>query len=158
MTPSDRAGDCSDDEGPLWSIDVQLLGRLLLLETAGQRAQDTDSSLRSTTLLPKVNNIYTQITPSTGFNLIGSTGISGHRSVRKDAPISAPQASDRLRHGGATDFNFFASMIPDISGREGLLGNSAMESGSGADRGANMFLPANEYSRSIGDWFGVDIV
>lgn len=139
-------------------MDVQLLGRLLLLETAGQRSQDTDSSLRSTTLLPKVNNMYIQTTSSTGFNLIGSTGISGHRSVRKDAPISAPQSSDSSRHSGTTDVDFFASIIPDLSGQGGLLGNPVMESGSGADRGANMFLPANEYSRSIGDWFGVDLV
>lgn len=139
-------------------MDVQLLGRLLLLETAGQRLQETDTSLRSTTLLPKVNNIYTQINSSTGFNLIGSTGISGHRSVRKDAPLSAPQSNDGSRYSGTADVDFFASIIPDISGQEGMLGNQVVECASGADIGANMFLPANEYSKSIGDWFGVDLV
>lgn len=159
VTPSDRAYDCSDDERPFWSMDVQLLARLLLLETAGQRVGYTDSSLRSTTLLPKTNNIHTQITSSGGFDLIGSTGISGHRSVRKDAPLSAPQSSDRSRHSVVTDVDFFASIIPDISGQAGLLGNPVIDSGSGATRGgANMFIPENEYSRSIGDWFGVDLV
>lgn len=158
MAPSVPVDSRSDGEQPFWSIDVRLLGRLLVFETAGQRAHETDCSLRSTTLIPKSSNVHDQTTLSAGFNLVGSTGISGHRSVPKDAPMSAPLPSDRSRHSNAATNDFFANMAPEMSDLEGLLDDPILGNSSGVAKRANMFLPANEYGRSIGDWFGVDLV
>lgn len=147
-----------NEEQQSWTIDVHLLGRLLLFETAGQRAHETDRSLRSITLKPKTSNVHDKTTLSAGYDLIGSTGISGHQSVPKDRPISAPLlSSTRSNHANTADIEFFDSLAPDMTDFEGALNYSGLPGSNGAEKGSNMLLPANEYGRSIDDWLGMDL-
>lgn len=141
-----------------WTLNVSLLGRLLLFETAGQRPGETDVSLKSNTLTPKPKNIHLKTDSSVEFNLIGSMGISGHQSVPKDTPISAPLTNDQSNHSDTADLDFFASMAPDFSNMRGAYEYQGLTSDNGAEIDSSMFLPAIEYGRSIGDWLGNDLL
>lgn len=141
-----------------WTLNVSLLGRLLLFETAGQHPRETDVSLKSNTLTPKPRNIHLKTDSSVEFNLIGSMGISGHQSVPKDTPISAPLTSGRSNHSDTADLDFFASMAPDLSNVRGAFEYQGLTSDNGVEINSNMFLPAVEYGRSIGDWLGNDFL
>lgn len=131
---------------------------MLLFETAGQRAHEADGSLRSSTLAPKVSNIHDKTPLSTGYDLIGSAGISGHRLVPKDRLMSAPELnSARSSHGNDADFDFSGSIAPVVSNFGGAPDWLGLAGGNGVDRG-NLFFPANECGRPLNDWLSNDLV
>jgi len=158
IVPVAHSSDATDIEQSSWAIDVNLLERLLLFETAGQRDHETDPSLQSDTLTPKTTKKHGKSHTSTTYDLIGSVGISGHQSVPKDTPISAPPVGERSGHCNGPDIDFFASMTPGMSGFEGYLDYQGITGPNGLEGCSSMFLPANEYGRSIDDWLGIDLL
>lgn len=159
VTPLARTDDSHDSEQQSWTIDVRLLERMLLFETAGQRAHEADGSLSSSTLTPKVSHIHDKTQLSTGYDLIGSTGISGHKSVPKDRPMSAPELnSARSSRSNDADFDFFASIAPVVGNFAGAPDWSGLTGGDGVDRGGNMFFPANVCGRPMDGWLGMNLV
>lgn len=158
VVPHHQSGDAADTGTASWTVDVRLLERLLLFESAGQRNDETDGSLHSRDLKPRLQNTHNKSNASASFDLIGSVGISGHQSVPKDTPISAPLMVDRVNQTHEADLDFFANMTPEISGFEGYLDYQGVSSNNGVEGNSNMFLPANEYGRSIDDWLGVNLL
>lgn len=136
-----------------WSIDSRLLNSILVFETAGRRSSAPDQSLHGETLyLETMPNFADDGNITMEYDLIGSSGISGHRTNVKEVPLNAPSdMSDR-------------PAAEDQPGKDRLLlpnvGESPATFSSGAVSGIRddlfQILQGNEYGTAIDDWFNMD--
>lgn len=90
------------------------------------------------------------------FDLVGSAGISGHKSVSKETPAYAPNedgtpAPDVLRNSLANVGDEAMAMAVSVEDRyfEGI---------GGLDGEEHLFLQANDFGKAIDTWLSHDVL
>lgn len=129
-----------------WSINAQLLWDLLIYERAGREAAKPDQSIFAPSLRTTGERGSQSVDePAAEFNLIGSAGISGHRSVPKGIPAYAPGERPVVREHDPpnTEMNLLAD--------EGLFEIQDL-----INDQESAFLQSNDYERAIDDWLNFD--
>lgn len=105
-----------------WSIDSELLHRLLIYETAGRPDAAVDQTILGSSFISHVTvpNRRSDET-SSELNLIGSAGISGHRTVDSRRSIYPPDEDEasspaRGQAQGTWDFSTQGQFAGDMGG------------------------------------------
>lgn len=145
--PSPGSTDADGSEGRMWSIDDRLLWNLLIYERAGQPGAQVDQSIFGPSL--KSANPRDSSETSLEFDLVGSTGISGHRSNPKEVPVYAPGERDTTepspnQHRPNADLY-------------GTLEDRVYEGWNGLTEQEGIYLQVNDFGRAIDDWLTLDI-
>lgn len=134
-----------------WSINAQLLWDLLIYEKAGRESASMDQSIFGGSFTPAAGANRQDVAD---FDLVGSAGISGHRSAPKEIPVYAPE--DKAKTPAAVEASagngnrVGAEMGGSVENRlfEGLTGFSEQDS---------LFLQANDFGRAIDNWLSFDM-
>ncbi|KAK2601378.1 hypothetical protein N8I77_010833 [Diaporthe amygdali] len=146
-------------EGPdaqTWSIDAALLWEILVYEKAGCCSLPENlSSVFGDSLLPKSPTPETSAQEGkTEFDLIGSEGIAGHKTVHRQTPLHAPGQSawtldsiPPLQRG---------TPVPDVAHTESSP--TILETMGGSQAQQGFFLGADDYGRTIDAWLDLDLV
>jgi hypothetical protein len=167
VSPSNRhPGPPAGGSGPTaqtWSIDAALLWEILVYEKAGYSSLSENlASVFGDTLLPDPASTTPEV--ETGqeaehlaeFDLIGSEGIAGHKTVHKETPLHAPGQDVTLLQetGSSPPFSFG----PHVAARD--LSPSSLETAMGGNRGPQGFFlgAADAYNRTIDAWLDLDVV
>ena len=137
-----------------WSTDTRLLSRLLVYETAGQRKTSPDTSLRGRTLVLKANLTAGDDAAVSDYDLVGTSGISGHRTVLNDNPINAPErainAPERVvepPHGAMHPSDEDENMLPEGDTAEVLGAIAGLQSSNAP------LMYAGDYEKALYYWF-----
>lgn len=149
VVPSPVQAGCAPSPGQAFSIDAQLLWDILIYDRAGlpnSGSNSTDPITREQSLRATTEDMCR----GSEFDLVGSAGISGHRSAGAHIPIYAP-GDDAVYAGTNTETN--PSTAPDLITPMG----SSMEDiyGSGIDGFNDQMDPlflADDYGRAIDGW------
>ncbi|KAF5674678.1 quinic acid utilization activator [Fusarium heterosporum] len=113
-----------------FTIDTRLLWDLLCYEQAGRPGAHGEQSMFSSLSCTAQGTGSHETEPGASYDLVGSAGITGHKTVPKDTPIYAPgeeTLQQNIRHG-------FGS----------ILGQP------------NIFPQADDFGRAIDEWLRLD--
>lgn len=158
----DASASRGDDHTPegrnaqTWSIDAALLWEILVYEKAGYSSLSENlSSVFGDTLLP------TSSTPEmeaqeveTEFDLIGSEGIAGHKTVHKETPLHAPGQDATMLDSSPPPRG--TPSVPEVA--PGEASPSFAEAMGGIHGPQGFFLGADAYNRTIDAWLDLDVV
>lgn len=131
-----------------FTIDTRILWDLLSYEQAGRSDAHIDQSMFSglSSMNPDVGSNGTE--SGVGYDLVGSAGIIGHKTVPKDTPIYAPGEgqltaveNDRLNK----DLILTETLQQNI--RDGF-GSVVLQQ--------NIFPQAHDFGRAIDEWLSLD--
>lgn len=139
-----------------WSIDAALLWEILVYEKAGCCSLPENlSSVFGGSLLP--NSLTLETSPQEGqteFDLIGSEGIAGHKTVHRQTPLHAPgQSAWSLDSSPPLQRN---TPVPDVVSNGASL--AFLETLGGVQGQQRFFLEADDYGRQIDAWLDLDLV
>ncbi|CAG8298736.1 unnamed protein product [Penicillium salamii] len=144
-TPSIHADGIYSNEA--WSINAQLLWDILVFEKAGQNDGSADRSMFDDLVTSEVE--HSQDVDECA--MVGSAGISGHKTAWKGISAYAPQDNDPykpLRNlttpGGAVE------EAHNGRGFEGLGDLNTIDQG-------NFLLRAEDFGRAVNDWMKFDM-
>ncbi|KAI3392052.1 hypothetical protein diail_6307 [Diaporthe ilicicola] len=139
-----------------WSIDAALLWEILVYEKAGSSSLSENlSSVFGDSLLPSSSTPEMAAQDiGTEFDLIGSEGIAGHKTVLKETPLHAP----------GQDVTLLDSISPlqgpisarDVAPRE--TSPTFLEAMGVTHGQQNFFLGADAYNRTIDAWLDLGVV
>lgn len=119
------------------SIDSELLWDLLIYESAGRDDESPRHSIFASSLV-QLPTIRRDDAKSDEYDLVGSAGISGHKTVPKESPVYAPEEVAGHLDGAPmapwAAENGFMSGIDEESNYEALL------------------LQPNDFGWAINDW------
>jgi hypothetical protein len=142
--------DPSQEDTGNKSVDASLLWDLLVYENSGvPRSAPTSSMFGDTLLQKRVEDSQSSSSQASGpaFDLIGSAGIYGHKTVPKATPFYPP--NDHGTPLGKADYRSEeAHVFP-------AFGGGAVDGPDGQD---SLFLFANEYGRSLETWLDFDVL
>lgn len=143
--------------GGSWSIDAQLLWDILIYEKAGRPNASADRSMFSDAIALDPQQHRDRDQDMAEFAMVGSAGISGHKTVAKEVSAYAPREEERFgRVGGASaasssllmgedlrlNYHQYAEVIQDP--------NQMMYD-------QNCSLQPEDYGKAFYDWFNLDI-
>lgn len=138
-----------------WSIDAALLWEILVYEKAGNSSSSENlssvfgDSLLPTTSVPEMEAGEVE----TEFDLIGSEGIAGHKTVYKETPLHAPgQDATLLDSSGPLPR---ATSVPQVG--HGERSPSFPEAMGRTQSPPSFFLGADAYNRTIDAWLDLDL-
>ena len=150
MLPSQSAGDgYAAGERQSLSIDSKLLWDMLIYERAGRNGAAPDQSIFGPSLaqIPSAARAGTHDTVVAEYDLVGSAGISGHKTVPKESPVYAPEDIAIQRNPSPMIHGTTAVPIPPYSIEDrymnGIDGESSYEA---------LFFQANDFGRAIDEW------
>lgn len=152
----DRQSPEARDE-QTWSIDAALLWEILVYEKAGCCSLPENlSSVFGGSLLP--NSLTPETSPQeegqTEFDLIGSEGIAGHKTVHRQTPLHAPgQSAWSLDSSPPLQRD---TPVPDVVSNE--ASPAFLETLDAAQGQQRFFLGADDYGRQIDAWLDLDLV
>ena len=146
----DRQDNDNARRQQLWSIDTKLLNDLLRYETAGRRPNSSSSSITSKSLMPRTEAMANDsASVAADYDLVGSAGISAHRTAPTEAPLNPPGEPAGIF--GLMDFlSNVHQQVP--GGPPGPLAEPFLDEVGAPASDPNLFLPANDHWRSIDDW------
>lgn len=136
------------------SIDAQLLWNMLIYERAGHQDATADQSMFDCSLTPTPSAIRgnEQDESTAEFDLVGSAGISGHRTVPKECPVYPPEDTTALQEQ--------TSGTPDMMLGETLMSTDLYRYLDGVEGESNyegLAFQAQDFSRVIEDWMNIDL-
>ncbi|KAL2209882.1 hypothetical protein CC79DRAFT_1330330 [Sarocladium strictum] len=127
------------------SIDSKLLWGLLTYPSTLMHAENSQQHIFGSALTPVPSSDNERaIEGPTEYDLIGSAGISGHKTVPRDIPVYAPQS-------GATPRDT-AVAVPY------LFEDRHMETGEGESNYEALFFQADDFGRAIDEWMSFNEV
>ncbi|KEZ43927.1 Uncharacterized protein SAPIO_CDS4115 [Scedosporium apiospermum] len=136
------------------SINAQLLWDMLIYERAGQRDAAADQSMFHDSLaqIPAAIQDNNQDTTTAEFDLVGSAGISGHKTVPKDSPAYPPDdAATPLDHASSGP-----GTAPEATA--GVADAERYVDGIGAESNyEGLYFQADDFSRAIDDWMSINL-
>ena len=137
-----------------FSIDAQLLWDILVYERAGQQGAAADQTMFRESVKSKIARRGNESSMTMAeFDLVGSAGISGHKSVPQDIPAYAPNESQDLTE--ATNYQRNNDeQVPEVGG---LTENRYFEAVGGFGEQENLFLQANDFGKAIDNWLNFDM-
>lgn len=130
-----------------WSIDAKLLWDLLIYERAGKEDGKPDQSIFAPPLTSTIVDGAHGVGATIEFNLVGSAGISGHRSVPQEIPVYAPGERPGNLGYEALSMDFDASINDGPFEMPSLMNNQEMT-----------FLQFNDFGRAIDSWLNSESV
>lgn len=139
-----------------WSIDAALLWEILVYEKAGYSSLSENlSSVFGDTLLPSSSSPEMSAEEvETEFDLIGSEGIAGHKTVHKETPLHAPGQDATLLDSSPPLQR--AISVPAVA--PGETSPSYLDAMGGTHGPQGFFLGADAYNRTIDAWLDLDVV
>jgi hypothetical protein len=143
------AGTGSQTAQQSFSIDAQLLWDMLIYERAGRVGATADQSMFGDSAS---TDITQAATTRAEFDLVGSAGISGHKSAPKETPAYAPNdaaTSPRILGSTPTARQRGAEMV-------GSAENRYFDSVGGLGDQENWFLQPDDFGRAIESWLNFD--
>ncbi|POS81287.1 hypothetical protein DHEL01_v200337 [Diaporthe helianthi] len=147
--------DDHGSEAQTWSIDAALLWEILVYEKAGYSSLSENlSSVFGDTLLPTPSTPELEAGEAeTEFDLIGSEGIAGHKTVHKETPLHAPGQDATVLDSSITLPR--ATSVPHLASGERTP--SFIEAMGGTQSPPGFFLGADAYNRTIDAWLELDL-
>lgn len=144
------SGDSAQQIRQRFSIDTRLLWDLLSYERAGRPSAQEDRSVFYEGALTDQTTENNETESGVGYDLVGSAGISGHKTVAKDTPLYAPGQGESTNNacGNRTESNASAF-------RESLQENIRENFGLTTEPD-NVFLQADDFGRAIDEWLNLD--
>lgn len=137
---------------PSFSINARLLWDILIYDRAGQVNARADSSMLGSTLVSKTPEKVAEVRAvDEEFDLIGSAGLTGHKSMIHQGPAYAPDEENILD----LDEDTLDTTPHAITNMAITIGDINLEGLGGYGNEESMFL-AQDYGRAIGDWFDFD--
>lgn len=140
---------CAPSPEQAFSIDAQLLWDILVYDRAGLPSAGTES-VDSLTKEQPLRAATEDLSQGSEFNLVGSAGITGHRSAGAHIPVYAPgddavyaSANAETNPGTASDL-----MAPMGSSMEGIYGSGI----DGFNDQTDPLFLADDYGRAIDGW------
>lgn len=135
-----------------WSIDAQLLWDILIYEKAVRSNAAADKSLFGEPITLEADQREQDISE---FAMVGSAGISGHKTVPKEVTAYAPEdngSNIRINHSSTPA----GTMVGGLNVAEDRFFESFgdMNQMMGED---NSFLQAEDWGKAIDNWFNFDI-
>lgn len=129
---------------------------MLIYERAGQQDATADQSMFDTSLTPTPTTIHRNDDDesTTKFDLVGSAGISGHRTVPKECPIYPPDdvatPPEQQEPSEAADMMLGEAMASTDMYRylDGVEVDSNYE---------GLSFQAQDFSRVIDDWMNIGL-
>lgn len=127
---------------------------MLIYERAGQKDAIADQSMFDGSLTPTPTTIRgnDQDETTAEFDLVGSAGISGHRTVPKECPVYPPDDTATLPEQ--------PSEAPDIGFEEALPSTDLYRYLDGVEVDSNyegLSFQAHDFSRVIEDWMNIGL-
>jgi hypothetical protein len=147
-------GSIAEGRGRFWSIDTVLLCDLLRYETAGRSPSTAFTKITSKSLVPRAETSTRDPSNATiDYNLVGSAGISAHRTAPREAPINAPGGASSTpelqQFSTASQPHWYGGEVQETSHDTFVDGFWP----SGND--SALFLEPTDYLRSIEDCFNI---
>ncbi|KAM3508152.1 hypothetical protein MY10362_001357 [Beauveria mimosiformis] len=141
-----------------FSIDAQLLWDILIYERAGRPDAGADQSIFGKTLKVGTEIREDDVRAAAEFDLVGSAGISGHKTVSKETPAyapneDAPPTSGVLVGGGGGGME---EMGGEASAMLVSVEDRFFEGIGGLDGEEHLFLQANDFGKAIDTWLSHD--
>ncbi|KAF5005367.1 hypothetical protein FDECE_8179 [Fusarium decemcellulare] len=153
MVPSPPSeGNPAQEPQLSWSIDAQLLWDILISEKAVRLDAESDRSMFDDTITLEAEHREHDVAE---FAMVGSAGISGHKTVPKEVNAYAPEDDERYHRITSSTTPAEAALsgfnVTDERFFEEFGGmNQMMDEG-------NSFLQAEDFGKAINDWFSFDL-
>ncbi|KAF4343800.1 Zn(II)2Cys6 transcription factor [Fusarium beomiforme] len=132
-----------------FTIDTRLLWDILSYEQAGRPDARADDSIFSCLTSTPQGNTRGGTETGDGYDLVGSAGIIGHKTVPKDTPLYAPGE-------GELSNNVRARVPSDASGLLGSLQQNIQEGFGSSMESDNVFPQVHDFGRAIDEWLSLD--
>lgn len=132
-----------------WSINAQLLWDILVFEKAGRSNASADRSLFDDVITSEGEHQQDVAECA----MVGSAGISGHKTALRQIAAYAPQDNDPYKPLFNTTTPSIAAEqpnVPDERGFEGLGNLNTMDQG-------DLLLQAEDFGRAVNDWINFDM-
>ncbi|KAF5606691.1 quinic acid utilization activator [Fusarium subglutinans] len=132
-----------------FTIDTRLLWDILSYEHAGRPDARTDESIYNGLSSTHQDTARGASDDGDGYDLVGSAGIIGHKTVPKDTPLYAPgegEVSHPIRGRDPSD----------ASGLLGSLQQNIQEGFGSAMELDNIFPEVHDFGRAIDEWLSLD--
>ncbi|KAF5669058.1 fungal specific transcription factor factor domain-containing protein [Fusarium denticulatum] len=132
-----------------FTIDTRLLWDILSYEHAGRADARADESIYSG--LTSIHQAPARGTneDGDGYDLVGSAGIIGHKTVPKDTPLYAPGE-------GEVSHTIRGRVPSDASGLLGSLQQNIQDGFGSAMEPDNIFPQVHDFGRAIDEWLSLD--
>ena len=139
-----------------WSIDAALLWEILVYEKAGCSSPSGNlSSVFGDSLLPSSPSPEMAAQEvETEFDLIGSEGIAGHKTVHRETPLHAPGQDATMLDSSPPPREVIC--VGGVA--SGGASPSFLEATGGSHGPQGFFLGADAYNRTIDAWLDLDVV
>ncbi|EMT65613.1 Quinic acid utilization activator [Fusarium odoratissimum] len=132
-----------------FTIDTRLLWDILSYEQAGRPDARADESVYSGLASTHQDTGRGGKEPGEGYDLVGSAGIIGHKTVPKDTPLYAPGEGE-MSHP-------IRGRVPsDASGLLGSLQQNIQEGFGSAMEPDNIFPQVHDFGRAIDEWLSLE--
>ncbi|RYC90178.1 hypothetical protein BFJ63_vAg6888 [Fusarium oxysporum f. sp. narcissi] len=132
-----------------FTIDTRLLWDILSYEQAGRPDARADESVYSGLASTNQDTGRGGNESGEGYDLVGSAGIIGHKTVPKDTPLYAPGEGE-MSHP-------IRGRVPsDVSGLLGSLQQNIQEGFGSAMEPDNIFPQVHDFGRAIDEWLSLD--
>jgi hypothetical protein len=144
--PSEEPG-MSGTPQQKFTIDTRILWDLLSYEQAGRSNAHIDQSMFSglSSTNPDIGSNSTE--SGIGYDLVGSAGIIGHKTVPKNTPIYAPGEGETAKENNRSDFDLILIETLQQNIRDGF-GSVVPQQ--------NIFPQAHDFGRAIDEWLSLD--
>lgn len=155
-------GNSSPHDRDSFSIDAQLLWDILVYERAGRPDAGADQSIFGKTLKPgtKSREDDDDVRAAAEFDLVGSAGISGHKSVSKETPAYAP--NEDAPAPSSSPLGVMESGMGAMGEGGDAMAVSVedrfFEGIGGVDGEEHLFLQANDFGKAIDTWLSHDVL
>lgn len=139
-----------------WSIDAALLWDILVYEKAGCSSPSGNlSSVFGDSLLPSSPSPEMAAQEvETEFDLIGSEGIAGHKTVHRETPLHAPGQDATMLDSSPPPREVIC--VGGVA--SGGASPSFLDATGGSHGPQGFFLGADAYNRTIDAWLDLDVV
>ncbi|KAF5980130.1 hypothetical protein FBULB1_5374 [Fusarium bulbicola] len=132
-----------------FTIDTRLLWDILSYEQAGRPDASTDESIYNSLSSTHQDTARGTSDDGDGYDLVGSAGIIGHKTVPKDTPLYAPGE-------GEVSHPIRGRVPSDASGLLGSLQQNIQEGFGSAMEPDNIFPEVHDFGRAIDEWLSLD--
>lgn len=132
-----------------FTIDTRLLWDILSYEHAGRPDARADESIYNGLASTHQDTAKGGNEDGDAYDLVGSAGIIGHKTVPKDTPLYAPGE-------GEVSHPIRGRVPSDASGLLGSLQQNIQEGFGSAMEPDNIFPQVHDFGRAIDEWLSLD--
>ncbi|KAM0421177.1 hypothetical protein ACHAPT_011069 [Fusarium lateritium] len=132
-----------------WSINAQLLWDILVYDKAGRENASADRSMFEAVITSEVDQQH----DVAEYALVGSAGMSGHKTALSEISAYAPQDSDPYEPLATLATPRVRERGPGVLNERGFEAFGDLNS---MDQG-DFFLQAEDFGRAVNDWINFDM-